>query len=77
MDGGLTADVTKAFLQVQVCREDQDVHRFLWDDQGIVRVMRFVRVPFGNKSSLFLLNATVKHHYFVQFRSFSCGGGAL
>ena len=58
----LTADVTKAFLQVQVCREDQDVHRFLWDDQGIVPVMQFVRVPFGNKGSLFLLNVTVKHH---------------
>ena len=58
----LSADVTKAFLQIGVCREDQDVHRFLWSDENVVRKMRFVRVPFGNKSSPFLLNATVKHH---------------
>ena len=58
----LTADISKAFLQVGVHREDQDVHRFLWNDHGVVRTMIFVRVPFGNKSSPFLLNATIQHH---------------
>ena len=58
----LSADVTKAFLQIGIHREDRDVHRFLWNDRGKIRVMRFLRVPFGNKSSPFLLNATVKHH---------------
>lgn len=58
----LTADITKAFLQIEVREEDRNVHRFLWNDKGRVRKMRFVRVPFGNKSSPFLLNATVKHH---------------
>ena len=58
----LTADISKAFLQVGVHREDQDVHRFLWNDHGVVRTMRFVRVPFGNKSSPFLLNATIQRH---------------
>ena len=58
----LTADITKAFLQIKVQREDQDVHRFLWQNEGNVRIMRFVRVPFGNKSSPFLLNAVIKHH---------------
>ena len=58
----LTADITKAFLQVKVCRPDRDVHRFFWEQDGRVRVMRFTRVPFGNKSSPFLLNATVQHH---------------
>ena len=58
----LTADVTKAFLQIQIRPQDRDVHRFLWNDGGTVRVMRFLRLPFGNKSSPFLMNATVKYH---------------
>ena len=58
----LTADITKAFLQIQVRPEDRDAHRFLWNCDGRVRCMRFLRVPFGNKSSPFLLNATIKHH---------------
>lgn len=58
----LTADITKAFLQISVCKEDRDVHRFLWKPEESVCVMRFTRVPFGNKSSPFLLNATIKHH---------------
>lgn len=58
----LTADITKAFLQIGVQRADQDVHRFLWQCGNRVRVMRFVRVPFGNTSSPFLLNATIQHH---------------
>lgn len=49
-------------LQIQVRPEDRDVHRFLWDDGGTVRVMRFLHLPFGNKSSPFLMNATVKYH---------------
>ena len=58
----LSADVTKAFLQIRISRQDRDVHRFLWDEHGVVRRMRCVRLPFGNKSSPFLLNATIKHH---------------
>lgn len=59
---GFTADISKAFLQISVREEDRDVHRFLWQDGDKVRTMRFLRVPFGNKSSPFLLNATIKHH---------------
>ena len=58
----ILADINKAFLMVGVKKEDQDVHRFLWDDHGSMRVMRFTRVPFGNKSSMFLLIATIRHH---------------
>ncbi|XP_066975359.1 uncharacterized protein [Macrobrachium rosenbergii] len=58
----LTADIVRAFLQIGVQRPDQDVHRFLWQCGNIVCVMRFVRVPFGNTSRPFLLNATIKHH---------------
>ena len=58
----LSADIQKAFLQIRVRQEDQDVHRFLWNDGDKIRVMRFDRVPFGNKASPFLLNATIKYH---------------
>ena len=57
-----TADITKAFLQIRIRESDRDVSRFLWKVHGCVRVMRFTRVPFGNKSSPFLLNATIKYH---------------
>ena len=57
-----TADITKAFLQVGIQESDQDVHRFLWDDKGVTRIMKFTRVPFGNSASPFLLNATIKFH---------------
>ncbi|XP_076030380.1 uncharacterized protein LOC143018676 [Oratosquilla oratoria] len=36
---GLTADITKAFLQIRVQRLDQDVHRFLWQRGQSIRVM--------------------------------------
>ena len=58
----LAADIQKAFLQISVRPEDRDVHRFLWQDGDSLRIMRFTRVPFGNRCSPFLLNATVKYH---------------
>ena len=58
----LSADVTNMFMQIGVCREGQDVHRFWWSDENVVRKMRFARVPFGNKIIQFLLNETEKHH---------------
>ena len=57
-----TADITKAFLQVGINKDDQNVHRFLWNDSGKTKIMRFTRVPFGNKASPFLLNATLQFH---------------
>ena len=41
---------------------DQDVHRFLWDKPGTIRVMKFLRVPFSNRCSPFLLNAAIRYH---------------
>lgn len=63
----LTADISKAFLQIKVRPEDRDVHRYLRRGaDGVLRVLRFERVPFGNKASPFLLNATVHHHLQLQ-----------
>ena len=56
-----TVDIQKPFLQIAVHRDDCGVHRFLWDCDGHVKVMRSRRVPFGNYSSPVLLNATVQH----------------
>ncbi|XP_043234481.1 uncharacterized protein LOC122387894 [Amphibalanus amphitrite] len=58
----VTADISKAFLQLSLKVEDRDVHRFLWVHEGRTRVMRFRRVTFGVRSSPFLLNATIRHH---------------
>ena len=60
----VTADVSKAFLQIELADSDQDVHRFLWREnrEDRIRVMKFVRVTFGIKCSPFLLSATIKHH---------------
>ena len=42
----VTADVSKAFLQMELVECDQDVHRFLWrkHKEDSMRVMKFVRV---------------------------------
>jgi hypothetical protein len=58
----VTGDITKAFHQICVNRIDRDVHRFLWQPENEVLVMCFTRVPSGNCSSPFLLNATIQHH---------------
>ena len=56
---GLTADITKAFLQIKVRKEDQ---RFSWNVDNQVRIMRIDCVIFGNACSPFLLNATLRFH---------------
>ena len=63
----LTADIERAFLQICVEEQDQDVLRFLWFDdvtkaQPEVQILKFTRVVFGVSSSPFLLNATIRHH---------------
>ncbi|KAG1672966.1 snRNA-activating protein complex subunit 3 [Nymphon striatum] len=59
----VSADVRKAFLQVELNENDQDVHRFLLrSDSGETREMKFVRVTFGINCSPFLLSATIRHH---------------
>lgn len=65
----LTADVQKAFLQIKLKEEDQDVQRFLLKEGERIRVMRCERVIFGCSSSPFLLIATIKLHLSKYERS--------
>ncbi|XP_064459094.1 uncharacterized protein LOC135369435 [Ornithodoros turicata] len=66
----LTADVEKAFLQIQLDPSDRDCLRFFWyaeppktgEPLPPVETWWMTRVPFGAKSSPFLLAATIRHH---------------
>ncbi|GFQ93096.1 reverse transcriptase domain-containing protein [Trichonephila clavata] len=63
-----TADIEKAFLQIELHEQDRDVARFLWTenlndyDPKNLQVYRLTRVLFGLTSSPFMLAATIRHH---------------
>ncbi|GFY40821.1 reverse transcriptase domain-containing protein [Trichonephila inaurata madagascariensis] len=62
----VTADIKQAFLQIEIHEEDRNYTRFLWtadpENSNSGEILRMTRVLFGVTSSLFLLNATIKHH---------------
>ena len=64
---GLVADIEKAFLNIEVDKQQRDLMCFLWiddinnEDPNIV-TYRFCRVIFSMNCSPFLLNATLKYH---------------
>ena len=64
----ITADIEKAYLQVNIEEEYRDYLRFLWftnlfnDEKVKVCKYRYTRVIFGATCSQYLLNATVNKH---------------
>jgi hypothetical protein len=59
------ADIEKAFLMIGISEEDRKFLKFLWytDNPGEeCKIMRMKRLPFGCKTSPFILSATIKHH---------------
>src|SRR5277367_11813 len=58
---GATADIEKAFLQIEVAERDRDFLRFYEPREG--RIYRHRRVVFGVNSSPFLLGAVLLSHF--------------
>lgn len=64
---GMVADVEKAFHHIELHESDRDFLRWMWledstnPDSPLV-VYRFKVVPFGAKSSPFILNSVIMHH---------------
>lgn len=62
---GVSADIAKAFLMIEVEPADRKYLKFVWwDDISLKNICyyRFNRVLFGLVCSPFLLNATIHHH---------------
>ena len=62
----LIGNIEKAFLNIEVDKEDRHSLRFLWlddasDPSSEIVVYRFCHVVFGLNASPFLLNATLRH----------------
>ena len=64
---GITADIEKAFLQIEIKESDRDALRFLWFDDITkpnpkVIQLKYCRLVFGLRPSPSILGATIKKH---------------
>ena len=64
---GITADMEKAFLQIEIKESDRDALRFLWFDDITkpnpkVIQLKYCRLVFGLRPSPSILGATIKKH---------------
>lgn len=64
----VTADIEKAFLQIELDENDKDVTRFFWlqdstDAESPLITYRFKAVLFGATCSPFILSATLMKHF--------------
>jgi len=63
----LTADIEKAFLNIEITPSDRDMLRFLWvedplDANSHVLHLRFARLVFGLRPSPAILGSVISHH---------------
>ena len=56
------ADVRKMFYQIRMEPEDRDWHRFLWPEDGQVKIYRWKVHPFGSAASPCISMFTIKEH---------------
>ena len=62
----LLANLKKAFLQIGIKEEDRDTFRFFFNIDGSEEPLQFARVRIGAEASLFMLGATLQHHFNQQ-----------
>ena len=62
----LLAELKTAFLQMGIKEEDSDAFRFLLNKNDRKEHLRFARIPFGAEARLFMLGATLQHHFNQQ-----------
>ena len=60
----IIADISKMFLRLNIEESQKDMHRFLFrfEKHELLQVWRYCTVMFGEKSSPFLANASIKFH---------------
>ena len=63
-------DLKKAFLQIEIKEEYRDAFPFLFNINGREEHLRFARVPFGAEARLFMLGATLQHHFNKQSQAY-------